>query len=292
MEMTCETRKGNPPMGTIAWGRRSGRHGRGRLTGWEKAKLLLNLVRISACEVGDTVLDRFGLMRTCGSDLQGLMPDETPLVRDALDFADATQNAEIMQHSWRTYLWGMLLGGYRRLDIDREILFSASILHDVGLASGRLSEPCDCCFAIYGAERCRHHLVGKGHDRAKTRRIADAIGVHLNAYVSERVHGVEAHLLSRGAMCDVFSMGRRRIDGQTRREVFASYPKGDLVAALEIWQGHHLRDTRADFLLRVGGTPGPEIARSDAGLQAGSGQAGPVATSVSSRPPHSAQEPS
>ena len=128
-----------------------------------------------------------------------------------------------------------------------------AILHDVGLAAGRTREPGDCCFVVHGAERCSHHLVGKGHDRAKVRRIADAIGLHLNGYVSSRLYGAEAHLLSRGAMCDVFGMGRLRIVPGLCDQITTQFPRGDLIDALEIWPGHHLAGSRADILIKFGG---------------------------------------
>ncbi len=257
------------PMGSLAWGRRQGAYSLGRLTRSEKIRLIGNLGRISLLETMDAVLDRVGLLRRFGADLGGLMPQETPLVRDACAFAEEVQGSELMQHSFRTYVWGMLLGGYRGLEVDREIFFSAAILHDVGLAEGRQTVPRECCFVVSGAERCHQHLVGKGHDRAKVRKIADAIGLHLNAYVSDRVFGAEAHLLSRGAMCDVFGMGRRRITEQTRQEVFSRHPRGDLINALEIWPGHHLKGTRADVLMRIGGEPKSKSSKLEVAAQAG-----------------------
>lgn len=289
MDSFCVTPVPRHPLGTLAWGRRKGRFGRGRLKATEKLKLVTNLGRMSALEAMDTLLDKAGLLKAYGSDLEGLLPPQTPLVRDALAFAEEVQGLELMRHSWRTFYWGMLLGGYSGLEIDREILFAASILHDVGLARGRTSEPGDCCFVVYGAERCTHHLVGQGHDRARVRKVSDAISLHLNTYVSARVHGVEAHLLSRGAMCDVFGMGRRRIAANSRGRVDAEYPTGDLINELEIWPGHHLRGTRADVLIRLGGK---KTERTASPSKYADRQAGPVATSVSSRPPHSAHDPS
>lgn len=252
METFCEMPEQAAPMGTVKWGRRSGRFSNGRLTSFEKARILSNLVKMTALEVRDAVMVRLGLMNAFGSDLEGLQPPDTNLVRDAFDFADDMQGVELMRHSWRTYYWAMLLGGYRKLEVDRELLFAAAILHDVGLARERTSEPRDCCFVVYGAERCKKHLVSKGHDRRKIGKIADAIGLHLNGYVSSRLHGAEAHLLSRGAMCDVFGMGRHRIAKSLRRQVLKEHPKGDLRSELEIWPGHHLEGTRGDFLIRLG----------------------------------------
>lgn len=241
-------------MGTVDWGRRKGAYSNGRLTRLEKARLIANMGRMALLEVTDKMRSRVGLMSAYGSDLAGLQPPQTALVRDALDFAESVQNPELMRHSWRTYFWGVILGEYSRLEADRELLFAAAILHDVGLAAGRSHEPRTCCFVVHGAERCKHHLVGKGHDRARVRVVADAIGLHLNGYVSSRVHGAEAHLLSRGAMCDVFGMGRLRVASGLRRQINTDYPKGDLVNALEIWPEHHLKDSRADVLIKLGGT--------------------------------------
>ncbi|CTQ53842.1 HD domain protein, cyanamide hydratase family [Roseibium album] len=248
----CEVSESGSKMGTIEWGKRAGAFSKGRLTRIEKLRILINMGRMTALEAMDTLLDRSGLMDAFGSDLEGMQPPDTALVRDAFDFADDVQGLELMRHSWRSYYWAMLLGGYRKLEVDREILFAAAILHDVGLAKGRNSEPRECCFVVYGVERCKHHLVGKGHDRAKVKKIADAIGLHLNAYVSDRVSGIEAHLLSRGAMCDVFGMGRKRIAKSIHQQVLTEYPKGDLFNELEIWPGHHLSGTRGDFLISLG----------------------------------------
>ncbi|WP_296588695.1 HD domain-containing protein [Roseibium sp.] len=253
MDGCCASSEDKKVMGSVEWGRRKGAFSKGRLTRFEKVKLLMNMGRMTVLEAFDAVREKSGLINAYGADLDGLQPPDTRLVRDAFDLADDVQGLELMRHSWRTYYWAMLLGGYRRLDIDREILFAAAILHDLGLARDRTSEPRQCCFVVHGAERCKAHLVGKGHDRARVRKIADAIGLHLNAYVSERIHGVEAHLLSRGAMCDVFDMGKKRLSGKVLRQVHAEHPKGDLVNGLEIWPGHHLRDTRADFLIGLGG---------------------------------------
>jgi hypothetical protein len=251
MERLWEMPSDTAEMGTVEWGRRQGDFSKGRLKRGEKLKLLANLGRMGVLEAFDRVGTRMGLVNAYGTDLEGLRPRETSLVRDALDFAEEVQQFELMQHGWRTYYWGMLLGGYGQLSVDREILFCAAILHDVGLASGRSSEPCECCFVVHGAVRCKSHLVGKGHDRAKVRVIADAIGLHLNGYVAARTHGAEAHLLSRGAMCDVFGLGRLRVGESIRRKVLERHPRGNLIDALEIWPGHHLPGSRADFLMKL-----------------------------------------
>jgi len=263
----CTDSRDTPVFGNMAWGERSGASGHGRLTAWEKGRILGNLIRMSGLEMVDGVAATLKLTSVYGADLDGLLPPTSRLVSDSLDLAGESLSGEIFQHSWRTYYWGMLLAGYRGLDVDREILFSAALLHDLGLAHDRPVPPRKCCFALHGAQRAKSHLISKGHDRKRARKIGDAIALHLNGYVSDRVHGVEAHLLSRGAMCDVFGLGSRRIAGRTRKEVSVRHPKGDLMTSLEVWPGHHLSGTRADFLIRLKG-PG-QSSKSKVYLQQG-----------------------
>ncbi|SMP15357.1 HD domain-containing protein [Roseibium denhamense] len=251
MKHQCETPKRKPAIGSLEWGRRHGRHAKGRLTRMEKIAVTANLGRMASLQFFDVLADKAGLIRTYGSTLDGLLPAETTLVQDSLAFAEEVQGLEIMRHSWRTYYFGMLLGAYSGYEVDREILFCSAILHDVGLAAGREEEPCACCFTVQGAERTFKHLIGKGQDRAKVRQIADAIGLHLNGYVSARRHGAEAHLLSRGAMCDVFNMGKKRLTPRILKEISALYPKQDLADALEVWPGHHLEGSRADLFIKL-----------------------------------------
>ncbi|WP_417668859.1 HD domain-containing protein [Roseibium sp.] len=252
MEFTCKpTSVDKTFMGTRAWGRRKRPLTHGRLTGLEKAVLLGNLGRMAVLELGDTLSSHLGTLEPRDASLEALQPPRTRLVEDALSFAMQVQSPEVLSHSWRTYYWGVLLGEYRKLDVDREILFAGSILHDVGIATGREKEPCSCCFVVYGAERAAHQLVSKGHDPARVRQIGDAIGLHLNGYVSNRLHGAEAHLLCRGAMCDVFGFGKRRIGPAIKAGVSTDHPRGNLRDALEIWPDHHLEGTRAEFLISL-----------------------------------------
>ncbi|MGV2976141.1 HD domain-containing protein [Roseibium alexandrii] len=253
MTTICRTKHKAPIMGSLAWGERKGAFSEGRLTRAEKFTVIGNMVRMSLLQALDLASDRLGLMNAYGADLDGLLPMQTRLVSDSQALASEKLGTDVLEHSWRTYYWAMCLAGYKKLDVDREILFSAAMLHDLGLAKDRPVHPGTCCFTVHGAKRSKDLLVSQGHDPAKARKIGEAIGLHLNGYVSRRLHGAEAHLLSRGAMCDVFGMGRARIAGSTRREVQNRHLKGDLMNGLEIWPGHHLQGTRGDFLIRVGG---------------------------------------
>jgi len=246
--------------GSLSWGQRDGRLGQGRMTLLEKVRLVLGLAAIWEYEQVDGLLYRFGFLKPTHADLEVLMPPESALTRDSLAFASRTQAPALLHHSWRTYLFAAALGDYRGLPVDREILFSAAILHDTGLVDESTPPMSRCCFAVSGAQQAQAELRRCGHADEKTSEISDAIALHLNGYVSRRKHGAVAHLVSRGAMCDVFGFGHRRITLSTIKRILEKHPRVDLFKALQIEGGKHLPETRPDFLSKLGKGAPPRTA--------------------------------
>ncbi|KZL02839.1 MULTISPECIES: HD domain-containing protein [unclassified Pseudovibrio] len=247
-------------MGSLNWGHRDGAYSKGRLTPLEHLTLVGNLVRTQLVELGDSVKDRLGLLAPVSSELEALLPVETGLVRDSLDFAVETHDARLLHHSWRTYLFGVLLGEYAGVPFDRELLFSAAILHDSGLINNRETHVHECCFAISGAEVACNHLSSCGHDADTVHRVGDAIALHLNAYVSARAHGGEAYLVNRGAMCDLFGAGHRRLAKSSVDEIMHKHPREGVIEALEFETARHLKGTRPYVLTKLTGGKAPKTA--------------------------------
>ncbi|MFN7168165.1 MAG: HD domain-containing protein [Pannonibacter sp.] len=239
-------------MGTLTWSERAAPRDRGQTSTLEKGQLALNMIWTAALESGDWLRSQLGLMTPEAVDIDTLSPPDTQLVRDSLALAASVQPEALTEHCWRTYYYGVLLGQQRGLTFDRSLLFSAAMLHDVGLARDRRVAPGECCFAVSGGQRARGHLIACGHASDIADKVAEAITLHLNGYVSARRHGAVAHLVNRGAMCDVFGVARRRIATSTRETLAARHPVDGLVEALEIRTTRHLKGTRADLLVRLG----------------------------------------
>src|SRR6185369_1737065 len=55
------------------------------------------------------------------------------LTRAAEDEAKRRLSPVLLGHSYRTYAFGVALGELEGLDVDREVLFAAALLHDIGL---------------------------------------------------------------------------------------------------------------------------------------------------------------
>ncbi|TXI46398.1 MAG: phosphohydrolase [Lysobacter sp.] len=171
------------------------------------------------CEgVADTAVDRL--------DPDAIaIPDSIAAAR-AVEHAQALSEPWLFHHCLRTYAWSALLAQSDRVRYDRELLFVASALHDLGLTDAHAGHAPDCaCFAIEGA-RAAHRFASDtiGWERERCDRLADAIALHLNVSVAAE-HGPEAHLLNAGAAFDVVGLRMREIAATARADVLSRYPR-------------------------------------------------------------------
>ena len=59
-------------------------------------------------------------------------PPDSALTRAAEALARRRLRPGLLNHSYRTYAFGAALGELEDLDVDRELLFAAALLHDIG----------------------------------------------------------------------------------------------------------------------------------------------------------------
>lgn len=240
-------------MGTLAWGE----GGTGRLCARERLALVRNLAFVQCREQVDAMCWHLGLLKPRPIKLDELAPPENALVNDALQLAEETHDTALLYHSWRTYFFGALIAAHEGIAFERSVFFAASILHDIGLTRTHEPDACHCCFALSGGQRAAAHLRNAGAFCHVAEKVGDAIALHLNAWVSRRLHGAEAHLVSRGAVCDLFGAGRRRIHPQNLDEVHATYPRDGVIEALRYGSVEHCAGTRAAVMTRLTGGKAP-----------------------------------
>jgi hypothetical protein len=246
------------PMGTLAWGERR----QGRLTRAETLRMIANLAFVQAREAKDWLGSMLGLLRPDPIEIEALSPPDSALVRDALAHAEATHQTALLRHSWRTFYLGALIARHDDIPYDPEVFFAAAILHDLGLTQTHPVPLSQCCFGASGGHRAREHLHHCGHPQA-AEAVGDAIALHLNVYVSRRLHGPEAFLLARGAVCDLFGAGWRRVAQPSRLELHRRFPRDGVIEALQFETADHMAGSRAALLTRLSGgkaprTPYPE----------------------------------
>jgi len=126
----------------------------------------------------------------------------------------------LLGHSVRSWCWGAAIAEREGWSFDRQILWSASLWHDVGLT--RLSRN-SMCFEVEGAEIARPFLERHGLPAEAADRVAIAIILHMRPNVTLD-DGVEAVLLDRATALDVRGVGFELVDG-VRDRVMDAFPR-------------------------------------------------------------------
>ena len=105
----------------------------------------------------------------------------------------------LLTHSVRAYCWGATIAASEGWTFDRQVLWTASLMHDVGLT--RIPRN-TMCFEVEGAEMARRFLEREGMPVERADRVAVAIILHMQPSVTLD-DGVESVLLDRATGLDV-----------------------------------------------------------------------------------------
>ena len=136
-------------------------------------------------------------------------------------WAHTTLSGYLLAHSVRAYCWGAAIGGGEGLVFDRQVLWIASLMHDVGLT--RIPKN-TMCFEVEGAEIARRFLQRQGLPEDATDRVSIAIILHMRPSVTLG-DGVESVLLDRATGLDVRGTEYQLVDA-VRPRVMRDYPRG------------------------------------------------------------------
>ena len=126
----------------------------------------------------------------------------------------------LLTHSVRAYCWGAAIAAGEGWSFDRQLLWNASLIHDVGLT--RIARN-TMCFEVQGAEIARRFLEARGMPADAADRVAIAIILHMQPSVTLD-DGVEAVLLDRATSLDVRGDGYELVDA-VRPRVMRDYPR-------------------------------------------------------------------
>lgn len=205
-------------LGTIAWSARCG----GQLTSAETRRLLLPLARTHALNAAG----RAAMLLRLHSGRRAQLPElalRTPssvLTRTAEQVAHERLTPAVLNHSYRCYSFGVALAGLEDLDVDRELLFAAAMLHDTGLS--RPMRGVD--FTLTSARVALEVAETVGLSSAATETMRSAITLHHTPGVT-RADGPEAYLLSAAAGIDVIGLHRWKLPDAVVSSVLAEHPR-------------------------------------------------------------------
>ncbi|MET9273262.1 HD domain-containing protein [Kribbella sp. NPDC003557] len=190
----------------------------------------------------------------------------SPLADAILSTVSGTEAPPIANHSVRSFFFAQLVaereGCTTDAAYDRDLLYAATVLHDLG--AGDLAKG-EARFEVEGADLAAELLRRHGLAEADVDRVWEAIALHTSPGIAER-RGLLAYLTRAGVGVD-FGAG---LDGASEweRRIHAEYPRLDMARSLVdaiveraahsavasapyTLGGELLRERRADGVTRV-----------------------------------------
>jgi HD domain len=217
------------PLGTLGWVAATG----GQLTAAERRRLLRSIVAAHIANVAGraAMLAHLNSGRRADIDFASLQQPTSALTTLAECEARSRLTPALLNHSYRTFSFAVALGVLAEIDVDRELLFAAAMLHDIGLAYP--VERVD--FTLASARIGRDVAEDVGRDTAATETMRTAITLHPGPGVT-LADGPVAYLLSAGAGLDATGFQAWKLPPRILRRITAQRPrlgfKQELVAAL------------------------------------------------------------
>ncbi|HVU76511.1 MAG TPA: HD domain-containing protein [Gaiellaceae bacterium] len=153
-------------------------------------------------------------------DLEHLSVPDTGPARRVEEICREASSPSLVNHCFRSYAWGALLGVRDGVAWDAELLYAASMLHDLGL-----TPPYDRggCFERDGADAARELLGELGWDAARAGAAADAIYLHMHTVGED--DSPEARLLDLGTAVDVRGVRFGDVPAAPQRLVLDLFPR-------------------------------------------------------------------
>jgi hypothetical protein len=146
-----------------------------------------------------------------------------PLADAVLRTVRSSESASIANHSVRSFFFAQLLAGHESTlndaDYDRDLLFAATVMHDLG--AGDLAQG-NARFEVEGADLAAALLTEHGVDARDVDRVWEAIALHTSPGIAER-RGLLAYLTRAGVGVD-FGLNAE-IVADWEEEIHDAYPR-------------------------------------------------------------------
>ena len=235
-------------LGGIEWARRTG----GRLSRSERRTLLAAIVRGQ----GDYVVTRWrratGRVPAGARDLSfaDFRPPDSRLARLAEEAA-GEQSVHVKGHGYRTWAFGAALAALDRNELDPEVFYVASLLHDYGVAEAVAGED----FVLRSATRAERCVADAEQDEAAALAIADSISIHSTAGITVERDGSSGFYVGAGAGLDLAGLRCGDLPRSYFTDVHATHPRDGVTRAFMAHiaaEGHANPDGRFAQLRRCG----------------------------------------
>jgi hypothetical protein len=154
--------------------------------------------------------------------INGIAIPDSALARAITEFVRDTETELLFNHSSRVYFFGALAGQQRGLSFNPELLYAATMFHDVGLMPSHSSA--NLRFEVDGANAARDFLQSYKLDPSDIEKVWTGIALHTTPGVPEFMHPVIA-LTTAGVEMDVLGLTYDRYSDDIREAVVAAFPR-------------------------------------------------------------------
>ena len=147
-----------------------------------------------------------------------------PLADASLALVRTSESQPIVDHSIRSFLFARLVadkeGCLSDAAYDEDLLFAATVMHDLGLGEHAQGQG---RFEVEGADLAAGVLREHGIAEADVDRVWEAIALHSSIGIADR-RGLLTYLTHKGVFIDVGRVADAVAD-RLRQEVFDAYPR-------------------------------------------------------------------
>src|SRR6201985_734950 len=157
-------------------------------------------------------------------EISGVTIPDSKLAREATELVRQYENEMLFNHSVRVYVFGAMNGIRRKLKFDSELLYIASLFHDLGLVDHYHTETKR--FEVDGADAAREFLTSRGIPQPKADLVWEAIALHTTPVFAQYMRP-EIALTNAGVLLDVVGIGFDEYTPEQRDQVIAAFPRGD-----------------------------------------------------------------
>jgi hypothetical protein len=152
---------------------------------------------------------------------------DTALARQASALIHDCCQPHIAAHCERSFQFAALLARAENLDVDLEVLYIGTVLHDLGLST-RFAGPER--FEMRGANAVRTMLCDADMEQARAESVWDVIALHASTAIAAH-KSIETRIANRGISIDVRGAGFESLRPAAVRAVLDRWPRHDFPSA-------------------------------------------------------------
>ena len=154
-------------------------------------------------------------------------PPDTDLARRARELLHETCAPHVAAHCERSSNFAALIARTEAIEVDLEVLYIGTMLHDLGLAP-RFAGPER--FEMRGANAVRALLLEADMAPARAENVWDVIALHASTAIAAH-KSTETRIANRGISIDVRGVGAEHLPPDSVRAVLEAWPRHEFPAA-------------------------------------------------------------